>query len=40
MYKAVAIRDLETESFLPLIDLYLDGRAAAYTKRTRDSRVE
>jgi hypothetical protein len=39
-YKAVPTRDLETESFLPPFDLYLDGRAAAYSKRMRDSKVE
>jgi hypothetical protein len=39
-YKAVPTRDLETESFIPPLDLYLDGRVAAYIKRMRGSKVE
>jgi hypothetical protein len=38
-YKATPIRSLEVETFTPPIDLYLDGRLAAFQKRLEDSEV-
>jgi hypothetical protein len=39
-YKATPIEQLETETFIPPIDLYLDGRVEAYQKRIAGSLVE
>jgi hypothetical protein len=39
-YKATPVRALETETFIPPLDLYLDGRAAAYQERIEGSKVE
>jgi hypothetical protein len=39
-YKATLVRALETETFTPPLDLYLDGRAAAYQARIEGTKVE
>jgi hypothetical protein len=36
-YKATPIDALETETFVPPIDLYLDSRVAAFQQRLRES---
>ena len=36
-YKATPIRKLETEAFIPPIDLYLDSLAARFQRRLDDS---
>jgi hypothetical protein len=38
-YKATPIRALETETYTPPLDLYLDGRLAAFRDRLANSRV-
>lgn len=38
-YRATLIRSLETETFTPPMDLYLDSRLAAFQKRLEDSEV-
>lgn len=39
-YKAVPTPDLETEAYVPPLDLFLDGRVAAYVQRIKDTDVE
>jgi hypothetical protein len=39
-YKATPVRALETETFIPPLDLYLDGRVAAYQARIEGSKAE
>ena len=39
-YKATLIESLETETFVPLIDLYLDKRCACYCQRTQGTPVQ
>jgi len=39
-YRATPVRTLETETFIPPLDLYLDGRVEAYHNRTRHSRTK
>ena len=36
-YKATPVRDLETEIYIPPLDLYLDERKAAYSKRIKET---
>jgi len=36
-YKAILIRVLETETYTPLLDLYLDGRLAVFRDRLANS---
>ena len=38
-YKATPIRALETETYTPPLDLYLDGRLAAFRDRLANSQV-
>ncbi len=38
-YKATPVRALETETYTPPLDLYLDGRLAAFRSRLADSQV-
>ena len=38
-YKATPVRALETETYIPPLDLYLDGRLAAFRDRLASSRV-
>src|SRR5271166_5889814 len=39
-YKATLIENLETETFVPPIDLYLDERCARYQQRTQSTPVQ
>jgi hypothetical protein len=38
-YKATPVRALETETYTPPLDLYLDGRLAAFRDRLANSQV-
>ena len=38
-YKATPVRALETETYTPPLDLYLDGRLAAFRARLATSQV-
>jgi hypothetical protein len=39
-YKATPVRDLETKTYIPPLDLYLDERKAAYSERIKGTQAE